>query len=100
MDQNRMKALAEMLLTAEQSQKPIPPLTESDPGISVDEAYRIQLLVMETKKAHGQKGEEAISVILPLSMGKRLLAGRITNRNLSFIELVHPSSEGFGWKEP
>jgi 2-keto-4-pentenoate hydratase len=54
MDQNRMKALAEMLLTAEQSQKPIPPLTESDPGISVDDAYRIQLLVVETKKARGQ----------------------------------------------
>lgn len=50
MDQNRMKALAEMLVTAEQSQKPIPPLTESDPGISVDDAYRIQLLVMETKR--------------------------------------------------
>ena len=54
MDQNRMKALAEMLLAAEQSQKPIPPLTESDPGISVEEAYRIQLLVMEMKKSRGQ----------------------------------------------
>jgi 2-keto-4-pentenoate hydratase len=54
MDQNRMKALAEMLLAAEQSQKPIPPLTESDPGISVEEAYRIQLLVMEMKKSQGQ----------------------------------------------
>jgi 2-keto-4-pentenoate hydratase len=54
MDQNRMKALAERLLQAEQSQKPIPPLTESDPGISVDEAYRIQLLVLEKKKSHGQ----------------------------------------------
>lgn len=54
MDQNRMKALAEKLLQAEQSQKPIPPLTESDPGISVDEAYRIQLLVLEKKKSHGQ----------------------------------------------
>ena len=54
MDQNRMKALAEMLLAAEQSQKPIPPLTESDPGLSVEEAYRIQLLVMEMKKSRGQ----------------------------------------------
>jgi 2-keto-4-pentenoate hydratase len=54
MDQIRMKALAEMLLAAEQSQKPIPPLTESDPGISVEEAYRIQLLVMEMKKSRGQ----------------------------------------------
>jgi 2-keto-4-pentenoate hydratase len=54
MDQNRMKALAEMLLAAEKSQKPIPPLTESDPGISVEDAYRIQLLVMEMKKSQGQ----------------------------------------------
>jgi 2-keto-4-pentenoate hydratase len=54
MDQIRMKALAEMLLAAEQTQKPIPPLTESDPGISVEEAYRIQLLVMEMKKSRGQ----------------------------------------------
>ncbi len=54
MDQNRMKALAEMLLAAEQSQKPIPPLTESDPGISVEDAYPIQLLVMEMKKSLGQ----------------------------------------------
>ena len=54
MDQIRMKALAEMLLAAEQSQKPIPPLTESDPGISVEEAYGIQLLVMEMKKSRGQ----------------------------------------------
>lgn len=54
MDQIRMKALAEMLLAAEQSQKPIPPLTESDPGISVEDAYRIQLLVMEMKKSLGQ----------------------------------------------
>jgi 2-keto-4-pentenoate hydratase len=49
-----MKALAEMLLAAEQSQKPIPPLTESDPGISVEEAYRIQLLIIEMKKSRGQ----------------------------------------------
>ena len=42
MDENRMKILAEMLLTAEKNRKPILPLTESDPGITVDEAYRIQ----------------------------------------------------------
>jgi len=46
--------LAEMLLAAEKNRKPVSPLTESDPGISVDDAYRIQLKVMEMKKSTGQ----------------------------------------------
>jgi 2-keto-4-pentenoate hydratase len=54
MDENRMKILAEMLLTAEKNRKPILPLTESDPGITVDEAYRTQLQVIEMKKSSGQ----------------------------------------------
>jgi len=54
MDENRIKALAEMLLAAEKKRKPIPPLTESDPGITVDEAYRVQLRVMDIKKSSGQ----------------------------------------------
>jgi len=54
MDESRMKALAEMLLAAEMSRKPIAPLTESDRGITVDEAYRIQLRIMEVKKSNGQ----------------------------------------------
>jgi len=54
MDESRIKALAEMLLAAEKKRKPIPPLTESDPGINVDEAYRVQLRVMDIKKSSGQ----------------------------------------------
>jgi len=54
MDESRIKALAEMLLAAEKKRKPIPPLTESDPGITVDEAYRVQLRVMDIKKSSGQ----------------------------------------------
>jgi 2-keto-4-pentenoate hydratase len=54
MDENRLKTLAEMLLAAEKNRKPVSPLTESDPGISVDDAYRIQLKVMEMKKSTGQ----------------------------------------------
>ncbi|KPK93781.1 MAG: 2-keto-4-pentenoate hydratase, partial [Deltaproteobacteria bacterium SM23_61] len=54
MEENRIKALAEMLLAAEISRKPIAPLTESDRGITVDEAYRIQLRMMEVKKSSGQ----------------------------------------------
>ncbi len=54
MDENRLRILAEMLLEAEQKKKPIPPLTETDPGISVDEAYHIQLQMVEIKKSSGQ----------------------------------------------
>jgi 2-keto-4-pentenoate hydratase len=54
MDELRIKTLAEMLLAAEQARKPIPPLTETDPGISVDEAYRVQLRIIEIKKSLGQ----------------------------------------------
>ncbi len=54
MEESRIKALAEMLLAAETSRKPIIPLTESDRGITVDEAYRIQLRMMEAKKSGGQ----------------------------------------------
>jgi 2-keto-4-pentenoate hydratase len=54
MDESRIKTLADMLLTAEVSRKPIAPLTETDPGITVDEAYRVQLRIMEIKKSAGQ----------------------------------------------
>ncbi len=54
MDENRIKTLAEALLAAEQSRKPIAPLTETDPGITVDEAYRVQLRIMEVKRSAGQ----------------------------------------------
>jgi len=54
MEENRIKGLAEMLLAAEKTGKPISPLTESDRGITVDEAYRIQLRMMEVKKSSGQ----------------------------------------------
>jgi 2-keto-4-pentenoate hydratase len=54
MDEKRRNVLAEMLIAAEEKRKPIPPITESDPGISVEQAYAIQLRVMEMKKAAGQ----------------------------------------------
>lgn len=54
MDEKRLQTIAEALLAAEQNRKPIPPLTETDPGITVEEAYRIQLHVIERKRAGGQ----------------------------------------------
>lgn len=54
MDESRQIALAQMLLAAEEKREAIPPLTESDPGISVDDAYRIQLRVIHAKISSGQ----------------------------------------------
>jgi 2-keto-4-pentenoate hydratase len=54
MDETRINILAEMLLKAEQIRQPIAPITETDAGITLDEAYRIQLRVMDMKKGAGQ----------------------------------------------
>jgi 2-keto-4-pentenoate hydratase len=54
MDETRIRTLAEMLLSAERTRKPIAPITETDPAISLDEAYRIQLRIIEVKKSTGQ----------------------------------------------
>jgi 2-keto-4-pentenoate hydratase len=54
MDETRIKALAEKLLAAEKDRKPIPPLTDADTVLTVDEAYRVQLRVVELKKSSGQ----------------------------------------------
>jgi 2-keto-4-pentenoate hydratase len=54
MEESRIQALAEILLAAERTRKPIAPITETDPDISLDEAYRIQLRIIEVKKSTGQ----------------------------------------------
>jgi 2-keto-4-pentenoate hydratase len=43
MDQAKIAAFAEQLFNAERNRTAIPPLTEQDPSLSVDEAYHIQL---------------------------------------------------------
>lgn len=54
MDEIRLKKLAELLLAAEREKTPLPPLTETDPDIGVEEAYQIQLHLIELKKATGR----------------------------------------------
>lgn len=54
MEEKRIKDLAQILIEAERNRKPIPPLTETDPDISVEEAYQIQLRIIALKKASGQ----------------------------------------------
>lgn len=54
MDKDRIKTLGDLLLKAEQARQPIDPITETDPGVTVDDAYQIQLRVMELKQKAGQ----------------------------------------------
>lgn len=49
------KKIADELLAAEASRKPIVHLTTTYPSITVDDAYRIQLAVIEKKLAQGRK---------------------------------------------
>ncbi|PRR69058.1 2-keto-4-pentenoate hydratase [Neomoorella humiferrea] len=49
------QAVAAELLTAEVSCKPIEPLTETYPDLTVEDAYRIQLAGIEMKKARGSR---------------------------------------------
>jgi 2-keto-4-pentenoate hydratase len=48
-----VKSIADQLLKAEETKQPILPLTEMYPTISIDDAYRIQLAQIETKKEQG-----------------------------------------------
>lgn len=54
MEEKRIKEIAKLLLTAEIEKKPIPPLTETDPHIGAEDAYQIQLRLIELKKATGR----------------------------------------------
>ena len=48
-----IQAIAQKLLNAELSKQPIAPLTESEPNITADDAYRIQLHQIEQKVSEG-----------------------------------------------
>jgi 2-keto-4-pentenoate hydratase len=43
MDEKRIAAYAEQLFNAERNRKAIPPLTDQDPSLTIDDAYQIQL---------------------------------------------------------
>jgi 2-keto-4-pentenoate hydratase len=43
MDEKRIAAYAEQLFNAERNRKAVPPLTDQDPALTIDDAYQIQL---------------------------------------------------------
>ncbi|CAA7600920.1 Fumarylacetoacetate (FAA) hydrolase family [Acididesulfobacillus acetoxydans] len=49
------KDIAEMLAKAENERKPLEPLTERYPGLSIQDAYKIQLEGIALKRAQGRK---------------------------------------------
>jgi 2-keto-4-pentenoate hydratase len=53
MDTGKIAAFAEALFNAERGRKPVPPLTEADPSITVDDAYAIQLANVKRALAMG-----------------------------------------------
>jgi len=55
LSEEQIRQTAERLFEAEQQRKTLRPLTESFPHIEPDDAYRIQLALIEMKKARGAK---------------------------------------------
>ncbi len=106
MDESRIKTLAEALLKAEQTRQPIGPITDTDPGVTVDEAYRIQLRVMEIKKAAGQvvvgKKIGLTSLAMQTMLGVKepdyghILNGMVVmeGEKISIADLIAPRIEG------
>jgi 2-keto-4-pentenoate hydratase len=51
---SQVSAIAKRLLDAEDQRAPIPPLTAEFPELAVEDAYAIQLAVLEVKKSRGE----------------------------------------------
>ena len=54
MNSEEITQLSQELLAAEENRTPVDPLTERFPGISVADAYGIQLAVIKTKLGRGE----------------------------------------------
>jgi 2-oxopent-4-enoate hydratase len=55
LNETQIMELAETLILASEKAQPVAPLTEKQPDISVDEAYRIQLATVERRLSEGRK---------------------------------------------
>ena len=106
MEESRIRILADMLLAAEASKKPIAPLTETNPGITVEDAYRVQLRILEVKKSAGQivvgKKIGLTSLAMQAMLGVKepdyghLLNGMVVmeGEKISAADLIAPRVEG------
>ena len=48
-----LERIANSLIAAEDERRPLPPLTETEPGFDVDAAYQVQSLVWQHRLAAG-----------------------------------------------
>lgn len=55
LNETEISGTAQKLIAAHKNLAPIEPLTETYPGITIEDAYRIQLLTIDAWKAEGQK---------------------------------------------
>ena len=76
-----IQAIAQKLLNAELSKQPIAPLTEIEPNITADDAYRIQLHQIEQKVSEG-------AVVKGLKIG-------LTSKVMQEMLNVHTPDYGF-----
>ncbi|MEM3550620.1 MAG: 2-keto-4-pentenoate hydratase [Candidatus Bathyarchaeia archaeon] len=53
-DENKIEEIAKQLLEAEDKRKPIDPITDKNPKITIEDAYKIQLRIVDFKKQRGQ----------------------------------------------
>ncbi|HKY93089.1 MAG TPA: fumarylacetoacetate hydrolase family protein [Nevskiaceae bacterium] len=55
LDTQRLHALGDELFAALRSRTVLPPLTEREPSITIDDAYQVSLRMLERRKAQGEK---------------------------------------------
>ncbi len=106
MDESRIRDLAERLLAAEKNREPIPPLTDADTWLTVDEAYQVQLRGVELKKSSGQivigKKIGITSLAMQVMLGVKepdyghILNGMVVmeGEKISTADLIQPRIEG------
>jgi 2-keto-4-pentenoate hydratase len=105
LSEDQVRKTAAELLSAEQQRKTLRPLTESFPAIEADEAYHIQLALIEMKKSRGAKvvgkkiglTSQAMQKMLNVDQPDygHILDGMLVEDGAAFVinELIQPKIE-------
>jgi 2-oxopent-4-enoate hydratase len=105
LEETQLSELASQLRTAEADRSPVAPLTEQVPGLTVDDAYRIQQINVRARQAEGElvRGQKIglTSVAMQQQLGVTepdfgaLFASMILEEGdgIETAELIHPRAE-------
>jgi 2-keto-4-pentenoate hydratase len=105
LEETQLSELAAQLRTAESDRRPIAPLTDQLPGLTVDDAYRIQQINVRARQAEGEvvRGQKIglTSVAMQQQLGVTepdfgaLFASMILEEGdgVPTAELIHPRAE-------